>query len=191
MAAYSVRAIRVGSCLHTSAVRSAQCERSFRLRASKMRKNLNRTLDQLEHERALIHSNRGVFQITESGMRDVEHRKLHEVQQIVTPPPRPFACASRSTRRAQPCFFPSPPAGEGGPERSEGPGEGALLRRSCRLIRHAASAARHLLPQGSRNGVSPSAPRMRSEDFGKRKSRRRELKPNKGGHHVCKHPGVN
>lgn len=80
MAAYSVRAIRVGSCLHTSAVRSTQCERSFRLRASKMRKNLNRTLDQVEHERALIHSNRGVFQITESGMRDVEHRKLHEVQ---------------------------------------------------------------------------------------------------------------
>jgi hypothetical protein len=47
----------------------------------KMRKNLNRALDNLEHDRALIHSVGEIFQITESGMRDVEGRRLHEVWQ--------------------------------------------------------------------------------------------------------------
>lgn len=46
----------------------------------KMRKNLNRTLEQLEHDRALIHSSGNEFQITKSGMRDVEDRKLHEIK---------------------------------------------------------------------------------------------------------------
>lgn len=45
----------------------------------KMRRNLNRTLEQLEHDRALIHSVGNDFQITEAGMRDVEDRRLHEV----------------------------------------------------------------------------------------------------------------
>jgi len=47
----------------------------------KMPKNLKRTLVQLEHDRALIHSTGNEFQITEAGMRDVEDRKLHEVRQ--------------------------------------------------------------------------------------------------------------
>ena len=46
----------------------------------KMRKNLNRALEILEHDRALIHSVGNAFQITEAGMRDVERRKLHEVR---------------------------------------------------------------------------------------------------------------
>ena len=44
----------------------------------KMRKNLKRTLDALEHDRALIHSVGKSYQITEAGMRDVEDRKLHK-----------------------------------------------------------------------------------------------------------------
>jgi hypothetical protein len=44
----------------------------------KMRKNLNRTLNQLEHDRALIYSAGNAFQITEASMREVEERKLHE-----------------------------------------------------------------------------------------------------------------
>jgi hypothetical protein len=44
----------------------------------KMRKNLKRTLVQLEHDRALIHFTGRAYQITEAGMRDVEDRKLHE-----------------------------------------------------------------------------------------------------------------
>jgi hypothetical protein len=46
----------------------------------KMRKNLNRALEQLEHDRALIHSAGAIFQIIESGMREVEDRKLHDVR---------------------------------------------------------------------------------------------------------------
>jgi hypothetical protein len=44
----------------------------------KMKKNLRRTLDQLEHDRAFIHSTAGVFQITKSGIQEVERKKLHE-----------------------------------------------------------------------------------------------------------------
>lgn len=44
----------------------------------KMRKNLKRTIDQLEHDRAQIHFTGKSYQITEAGMRDVEGRKLHE-----------------------------------------------------------------------------------------------------------------
>jgi DNA-binding transcriptional regulator YbjK len=44
----------------------------------KMRRNLNRALARLEHDRALIHSVGNVFQITEAGMREVEDRRLHE-----------------------------------------------------------------------------------------------------------------
>ena len=44
----------------------------------KMRTNLRRTLNQLEHDRALVHSENDVFQITIKGMQEVERRKLHE-----------------------------------------------------------------------------------------------------------------
>ncbi len=47
----------------------------------RMRKNLNRTLEHLEHERAFIHSVGNIFQITEAGMREVEDRRLHELRQ--------------------------------------------------------------------------------------------------------------
>jgi hypothetical protein len=43
----------------------------------KMRKNLKRTLDQLEHERAYIHRAENMYEITISGMHEVERRKLH------------------------------------------------------------------------------------------------------------------
>ena len=46
----------------------------------RMRTNLKRTLEQLEHDRALIHFTGKAYQITEAGMRDVEDRKLHEVK---------------------------------------------------------------------------------------------------------------
>lgn len=46
----------------------------------KMRQNLNRALHHLEHDRTLIHSTGEIFQITESGMRDVEDRRLHEAR---------------------------------------------------------------------------------------------------------------
>ena len=44
----------------------------------KMRTNLRRTLDQMEHDRALVHSVGDVFQITERGIQEVERRKLHD-----------------------------------------------------------------------------------------------------------------
>jgi hypothetical protein len=44
----------------------------------KMRKNLRRTLEQLEHDRAFVHSANDVFWITIKGMQEVERRKLHE-----------------------------------------------------------------------------------------------------------------
>jgi len=44
----------------------------------KMRKNLRRTLEQLEHDRALVHSTNDVFWITIKGMQEVERRKVHE-----------------------------------------------------------------------------------------------------------------
>lgn len=44
----------------------------------KMRANLRRTLNQLEHDRALVHSENDAFQITIKGMQEVERRKLHE-----------------------------------------------------------------------------------------------------------------
>lgn len=47
----------------------------------KMRKNLRRTLNLLEHDRALIYSNEDAYQITNAGMIEVEARKLHEVGQ--------------------------------------------------------------------------------------------------------------
>lgn len=46
----------------------------------KMVSNLNRTLYQMEHDRALIHSAGGVFQITDLGKLEVERRKLYEFQ---------------------------------------------------------------------------------------------------------------
>jgi hypothetical protein len=45
----------------------------------RMRKNLKRSLSRLEHDLALIHSVGGEFQITNSGMQEVERRKLHKV----------------------------------------------------------------------------------------------------------------
>jgi hypothetical protein len=45
---------------------------------AKMRRNLRRTLNQLEHDHALIHSTGNVFQITNSGIQEVERRKLHD-----------------------------------------------------------------------------------------------------------------
>lgn len=47
----------------------------------KMRKNLRRTLDQLEHDRAFIHSEVDKFQITKSGIQEAERRKLHNAGQ--------------------------------------------------------------------------------------------------------------
>jgi hypothetical protein len=44
----------------------------------RMRKNLKRALENLEHDRAWLHSNEDIFQITELGMRYVENAKLHE-----------------------------------------------------------------------------------------------------------------
>lgn len=44
----------------------------------KMRANLRRTLNRLEHDHALIHSANDVFQITIKGMQEVERRRLHE-----------------------------------------------------------------------------------------------------------------
>jgi hypothetical protein len=43
----------------------------------KMRKNLKRTLDRLEHELAFVHSDGESFQITNLGIQEVERRKLH------------------------------------------------------------------------------------------------------------------
>jgi hypothetical protein len=45
----------------------------------KMRRNLRRTLNRLEHDVALIHSVGNEFQITNTVMQDVERRKLHNV----------------------------------------------------------------------------------------------------------------
>lgn len=45
----------------------------------KMRKNLKRTLSQLEHDHAWIHSAGDKFQITNTGMHEVERGKLHDV----------------------------------------------------------------------------------------------------------------
>jgi hypothetical protein len=45
----------------------------------KMRANLRRTLNQLEHDRAYVHSADDVFVITIKGIQEVERRKLHEV----------------------------------------------------------------------------------------------------------------
>jgi hypothetical protein len=44
----------------------------------KMRANLRRTLNQLEDDRAFIHSTDDVFVITIKGIQEVERRKLHE-----------------------------------------------------------------------------------------------------------------
>jgi hypothetical protein len=44
----------------------------------KMRKNLRRTLDQLEHDSAYIHSAGDIYQITNSGIQAVENKKLHD-----------------------------------------------------------------------------------------------------------------
>jgi hypothetical protein len=44
----------------------------------KMRKNLRRTLCQLEHDRAHVHSTGDIFQITNIGIQEVERRKLHD-----------------------------------------------------------------------------------------------------------------
>lgn len=46
----------------------------------KMRRNLKRTLYQLEHDKAFIHSAGDVFQITMAGMQEVERRKLHDIR---------------------------------------------------------------------------------------------------------------
>src|ERR1043166_1330688 len=46
----------------------------------KMRKNLERTLDRLEHDLALIHSSGEAYQITYLGIDEVERRKLYERQ---------------------------------------------------------------------------------------------------------------
>jgi hypothetical protein len=46
----------------------------------RMRKNLRRTLRRLEHDLALIHSVDDVFQITSTGMHEVERKKLHDVR---------------------------------------------------------------------------------------------------------------
>ncbi len=46
----------------------------------KMRKNLRRALDQLEHDKAFIHSFKDLFQITKSGIHEVERKKLHEAK---------------------------------------------------------------------------------------------------------------
>jgi len=45
----------------------------------KMRKNLKRTLDKLEHDHAFIYSTGDIFQITNSGIHEVERKKLHDV----------------------------------------------------------------------------------------------------------------
>lgn len=47
----------------------------------KMRRNLRRTLDQLEHDRAFIHSEADAFQITKSGIQEVERKRLHDARQ--------------------------------------------------------------------------------------------------------------
>ncbi|MEY2394531.1 MAG: hypothetical protein QOF94_876 [Acidobacteriaceae bacterium] len=44
----------------------------------KMRKNLNRTLEQLEHDKLYVHSGDGIFQITITGMHEVERKKIHQ-----------------------------------------------------------------------------------------------------------------
>ncbi|MDP2621157.1 MAG: hypothetical protein Q8P46_13470 [Hyphomicrobiales bacterium] len=43
-----------------------------------MRKNLRRTLHQLEHKKAFIHGANGVYRITIAGIHEVEARRLHE-----------------------------------------------------------------------------------------------------------------
>lgn len=42
----------------------------------KMRKNLRRTLEQLEHDKAQIHMSQGTYQITASGIQQAEQRKI-------------------------------------------------------------------------------------------------------------------
>jgi len=42
----------------------------------KMRKNLKRTLEQLEHDKTQIHMSRGVYQITAAGIKQAEHSKI-------------------------------------------------------------------------------------------------------------------
>lgn len=44
----------------------------------KMRPNLQRTMARLEDEKAYIHSAKGKYVITKSGIAEVEHKKLHE-----------------------------------------------------------------------------------------------------------------
>jgi hypothetical protein len=44
----------------------------------RMRKNLRRALEHLEHELAYIHSIGDVYQITNSGIQEVERKRLHE-----------------------------------------------------------------------------------------------------------------
>jgi hypothetical protein len=45
----------------------------------KMRPNLNSTLNRLVYDRAFVHFDGGSYFITESGMREVEQRKLYEM----------------------------------------------------------------------------------------------------------------
>ena len=45
----------------------------------KMKANLKRTLLQLEHDRAFVHHDGSKYLITESGIREVERRKLYEM----------------------------------------------------------------------------------------------------------------
>jgi hypothetical protein len=45
----------------------------------KMRKNLKRTLEQLEHDKAQVHMSNGMYQITASGIREAERRKLFQL----------------------------------------------------------------------------------------------------------------
>ena len=66
--------------LYECGTRRATYDELLRWVHPKMRKNLSRTLDQLEHDKALVHSVDNIYQITEAGMREVEDRRLHEIK---------------------------------------------------------------------------------------------------------------
>ena len=42
----------------------------------KMRKNIKRALEQLEHDKAQIHMSQGIYRITASGIREAERKKI-------------------------------------------------------------------------------------------------------------------
>jgi hypothetical protein len=71
---------RILLLLYERGARGATFEELLNWAHPKMRKNLRRTLEQLEHDRALVYSKNDLFRITIKGMQEVERRKLHEAE---------------------------------------------------------------------------------------------------------------